>query len=117
VLTLHCARVDSAARYGAAAALSLVISAMIVSAASADGMLVGGCVGGTGAVNCVVRWGEAGDTHLRLVPEPTSDFEKKRSADRDHKWEERCRPTIAQDRYGVPRYQYAAPGCEFGIID
>jgi hypothetical protein len=35
----------------------------------------------------------------------------------DHKWEERCRPTIAQDRYGVPRYQYAAPGCEFGIID
>jgi hypothetical protein len=117
VLTLHCARVVPAARYGAAAALSLMISATILSTAYADGMLAGGCVGGNGAANCVVRWGEAGDPHIRIVPEPANDLEKKRAAERDHKWEERCRPEIAQDRYGVPRYQYAAPGCEFGVIE
>lgn len=117
MLTLHCARVNSAARYGAAAVLSLIILGVILRAAYADGMVVGGCVGGPGAANCVVRWGEAGDPHIRLVPEPANDLEKKRAAERDHKWEERCRPTIAQDRYGVPRYQYTAPGCEFGVIE
>jgi len=114
---LHGARVEAVARYGAAAMLSLIILATIVSAAYADGVLLGGCVGGGGAANCVVRWGEAGDPYIRLVPQPTDELEKKRSAERDHKWEERCRPTIAQDRYGVPRYQYAAPGCEFGVIE
>jgi hypothetical protein len=24
---------------------------------------------------------------------------------------------VFQDRYGVPRYEYAAPGCEFGVIE
>lgn len=29
-------------------------------------------------------------------------------------WEERCKPVIKKDRYGVRRYSYAKPGCEFG---
>jgi hypothetical protein len=29
----------------------------------------------------------------------------------------RCRPTFRQDKYGMPRYVYAAPGCEFGQLD
>jgi len=116
VLTLRSVTVASAARFGAAAALSAITLATIWSAAYADGMIVGGCVG-SGALNCVARWGEAGDPYVRLVPAPTNEAEKARSADRDHKWEQRCRPTIAQDRFGVPRYQYAAPGCEFGVIE
>jgi hypothetical protein len=30
---------------------------------------------------------------------------------------DRCRPSVRQDRYGVPRYHYAARGCEFGVIE
>jgi len=92
-------------------------SAMTWSVAYADGMAVGGCVGTRGSVNCVVRWGEAGDPYVRTVPEPANQAERARSAERDHKWQDRCKPVIAQDRYGVPRYQYSAPGCEFGIIE
>ena len=121
MLTLNCARVALTSRHaahvGAATALSAIILAMILSAAYADGMAVGGCLGGGGAVNCVVRWGEAGDPYVRTVPQPTDEAERARAAQRDRKWEERCRPTIAQDRYGVPRYHYSAPGCEFGVIE
>lgn len=85
--------------------------------AYADGMAVGGCIGGQGALNCAVRWGEAGDPYIRTVPEPANQAERTRAAERDHKWEARCKPIIRQDRYGVPRYQYSAPGCDFGVIE
>jgi hypothetical protein len=26
----------------------------------------------------------------------------------------RCRPTVQQDMFGINRYAYAAPGCEYG---
>ena len=117
MLTLNCRAVFSAswsaAHIGAAAAFYVVTW----SSAYADGMAVGGCVGGQSSLNCVVRWGEAGDPYVRLVPQPTDQAEKDRAAQRDQKWQERCRPTVAQDYYGVPRYQYSAPGCEFGVIE
>jgi hypothetical protein len=116
VLNFRSATMISAARFGAVATLSAITLATIWTAAYADGMIVGGCVG-SGALNCVARWGEAGDPYVRTVPEPATEAEKARSAERDRKWEQRCRPTIMQDRYGVPRYQYAAPGCEFGVIE
>jgi hypothetical protein len=115
VLTFQSARVAAAVRFGAARALSVIALGLIWSAAHADGLIVGCCVG-SGALNCVVRWGEAGDPYVRFVPVPANEEEKARSAERDHKWEQRCRPTIVQDGYGVPRYQYAARGCEFGVI-
>ena len=115
MLTFQNATVAAAVRYGAAATLSAVILSLIWSAAYADGMIVGGCVG-SGAVNCVIRWGEAGDPYVRLVPAPIDEVEKQHAAERDKRWEQRCRPVIAQDRFGVPRYQYAAPGCEFGVL-
>ena len=40
--------------------------------------------------------------------------EEAESAERERQWEARCRPVVKQDQYGVSRYQYAAPGCEFG---
>lgn len=106
-----------AARVGAAALLSVMIMGAIWTAAYADGIALGGCVGTQGAVNCVVRWGEAGDPYIRVVPEPVSSAERARSAERERKWESRCKPVIAQDGYGIPRYRFAAPGCEFGIIE
>jgi hypothetical protein len=107
----------------AATALAAVVLVTIWTAASADEIAVGGCVGGYGsffgrqnAINCAMRWGEAGSTHIRLVPELGS-AERASAAERDRKWQERCKPAIAQDYYGVPRYFYAAPGCEFGVIE
>jgi hypothetical protein len=121
VLTLSCTRVALASRYatrlGATAALSAVTLTMVWSAAYADGIAYGGCIGGGASLNCVVRWGEAGDPYVRTVPQPADAEERTRAAERERKWEQRCRPTIAQDRYGVPRYQYSAPGCEFGVIE
>lgn len=104
-------------------ALTAAILITICTAASADEIAVGGCVGGYGsffgrqnAINCVLRWGEAGSTNVRLVPEFGNE-ERSHAAERDRKWQERCKPTIAQDYYGVPRYLYAARGCEFGVIE
>jgi len=97
----------------AGAALTLPL----VTLAYADTLYVGGCVGAPGTVSCVLRVGPAGDPYIRLVPQPENEAEKARATERDHRWMNRCRPVIAQDRYGVPRYYYAAPGCEFGVIE
>jgi hypothetical protein len=93
------------------------MSVMTLTAADADMVGVGGCVGAPGAVNCVVRVGPASDPYIRAVPQPENEADKERSAARDRRWIERCHPTIAQDRYGVPRYHYVAAGCEFGVIE
>jgi hypothetical protein len=120
VLTLNCARVALGSRHarrvGAAAILSLIALATILSAAYADSLAIGGCGGSGGAFNCVLRWGQARNPYIRTVPQPTDEAARAQAAERDRKWEQRCKPTIAQDRYGVPRYQYSALGCEFGII-
>jgi hypothetical protein len=100
------------------AASILAASALsVVTLTAADADMVRGCVGGWGAFNCVVRVGPLGDPYVRTVPQSENEAEKERAAARDHQWIERCHPTIAQDRYGVPRYHYAAWGCEFGVIE
>jgi hypothetical protein len=109
-----------AACVGAAA---LMLSA--VTLAYADELYVGGCVGaggggggsGSGAFSCVLRVGPAGHPYIRTVPQPQTEADKARQAERDHRWVERCRPVVGQDRYGVPRYHYAAPGCDFGVVN
>jgi hypothetical protein len=100
-----------------AAALLPAITFMPAAPAYADKLIVSGCVGSWGAGNCVTRKGPAGDPYVRLVPTPDDQAEKARTTERDHRWMDRCRPIIAQDRYGVPRYRYVAPGCEFGVIE
>jgi hypothetical protein len=101
------------ARIGTAVTLSVIT----LTSAYADTLAVGGCVGGQGAVNCVVRVGPAGDPYVRTVPQPVGEEAKGQLSERDRRWMDRCRPVITQDRYGVPRYHYAAPGCEFGVIE
>lgn len=78
-------------------------------------MMNGGCVGSRGSFNCVTRWAPAGDPYLRDVPQPGNEAARALAKQRDQRWVDRCRPTIEQDRYGVPRYRYATPGCEFGL--
>jgi hypothetical protein len=97
----------------AGAALTLPLATL----AYADTLYVGGCVGAPGTVSCVLRVGPAGDPYVRTVPQPESDADKARATERDQKWLQRCRPIIAQDRYGVPRYHYAAAGCDLGVIE
>lgn len=100
---------------------ALLLPAMTIvpaTPAHADKLIVGGCVGFLfGPRNCVTRIGPAGDPYVRMVPAPVGQAEQDRSAERDRHWMARCHPIVVQDRYGVPRYQYAARGCEFGVID
>jgi len=98
----------------------LTVLAFTMSAVEAGSIRAGGCTYGTtygaGAVNCVLRSGPLQDPYVRTVPESHDEAENQRAAERDRRWGDRCRPVIVQDRYGVPRYTYAAPGCEFGVL-
>jgi hypothetical protein len=66
-------------------------------------------------INCTSRIGPARDPYVRVVPPPADEAAAKRSLERQRRWADRCRPTLTPDQYGVPRYRYAAPGCEFGV--
>jgi hypothetical protein len=102
---------SSVARIGAA----VMLSAMSLISAHADTLVFGGCVGAPGSFNCVARWGVPGDPYVRQVPPPYGEADKARAAASDQRWLNRCQPVISQDQYGVPRYHYAAAGCEFGV--
>lgn len=92
-----------------------MIAAATPTAAQPQGLRTTGCVGSWRSFSCVTRWGRAGDPFVRLVPQPVDAAEQARAVERDRRWVSRCRPVITQDRYGVARYHYAMPGCEFGI--
>lgn len=118
MLTLRCARtiLGSGAGLGAVLGLSALLAPLASTAVHADGMAVGGCVGTRYSITCVTRWGGYSDPYVRLVPQQT-EAEKARSAERDRKWQAHCKPAAVQDPYGVSRYEYAAPGCEFGVTE
>lgn len=100
----------SLARLGAAIGLS---AATLTSAYAGAGML--SCVGGARSLNCAAQWGPAGDPHVRAVPRGLGEAEKVQSAMRERRWLIHCHPVIERDAYGVARYYYAAPGCEYGV--
>lgn len=103
----------STAWAGAAFAFALLAPAAF-SAAQAQEVDIGGCVGGWHAFNCVTVWAPAGDPFVRHVPQPKTPAEVDRAKELDRRWVAYCRPVIFYDRYGVARYRYAEPGCEFG---
>lgn len=86
--------------------------------AVADVTYSGGCIGGGGSFNCILkkRVGPAGPAGIYKVDEPRGE-ELEAAMERDRKWLARCKPVIRQDAYGVGRYYYAASGCEFGKLD
>jgi hypothetical protein len=55
--------------------------------------------------------------HVINVPALQSADDIAAAEARDRRWVARCRPQVRQDQYGMPRYNYAAPGCEFGLVD
>ncbi len=117
MLTFGCVgalcRPRSASFAGALLALSIMAPATF-SAAQAQEIMNGGCVGSRSSFNCATRWAPAGDPFVRDVPQAQDEEGRALAKERERRWVDRCRPIIEQDRYGVPRYHYAMPGCEFG---
>jgi hypothetical protein len=75
----------------------------------------GGCIGDRYSLNCAFRFGPVGDPYLRQVPQPLDAAAIARAQERERRWAARCHPVLALDPYGVSRYRYAQPGCEFGV--
>jgi hypothetical protein len=96
------------------AAIGLSATATLAPAHAA-GVGVLSCTRGGGGFACSGGWAVPGDPYIRTVPQPLGDAEKSLAASRDRRWLIRCHPVIARDYYGVARYLYAAPGCEYGV--
>jgi hypothetical protein len=73
-----------------------------------------GSGGGYGYGGCVETHRELVNPYVIEVPQAKSEKDIADAAARDRLWQARCRPVIRQDQYGVRRYHYAAPGCEYG---
>jgi hypothetical protein len=100
-------------RWGLAAAAIVMLAA--VHPAHADDVFTHDCLAGGWSFSCVDVWREGvGGAYVVQVPEPASAALADEAKERDRLWVARCNPTIKQDAYGVRRYHYAAPGCEFG---
>jgi hypothetical protein len=99
-------------RRGVLVAAALAVLAALAGAhAYADALRSTGCVGAGLSFNCVTTW-RWNDPLRTLKPEdPRLAAE---AAERERKWLARCKPVVRQDQYGVGRYVYAAPGCEYG---
>jgi hypothetical protein len=100
---------------GAAFAVAVLTLLVATAPAPAQGITSGGCIGGRNSFNCVTLWGGAGDPYIRIVPPPRDAAAAALAQERERRWVDRCRPIIEPDVFGVPRYRYAAPGCEFGV--
>jgi hypothetical protein len=99
------------ARVGAAT----VLSAVALTSARAGSVISLNCVGAASSFNCVAQVATAGDPYIRVVPEALGEAQKAQVASRDRKWVARCHPVVERDSYGVARYHYSVPGCEFGL--
>jgi hypothetical protein len=102
------------------AALALLALSMMAAPARSEpresvGILT--CQGSRGAASCVMTY-RRGRLSPHVIGMPArSDEEVKAAEARDRRWAERCEPVVRQDRYGMPRYRYAAHGCEYGRLD
>ncbi len=101
----------SLAHIGAA----IILSVITLTSAHAGSVIDLSCVGGARSFNCVAQIATAGDPYIRVVPEALGEVQKAQATARDRKWVARCHPVAERDTYGVARYHYSAPGCEFGL--
>jgi hypothetical protein len=102
----------NAAIAGPAALASLTL--LMLAPALADNTRSSNCVGTRGSVSCVTTWRSGVvDPFVRDLA-PRTEQEIAESKERERQWQVRCQPTIENDRFGVGRYVYARPGCEFG---
>jgi hypothetical protein len=76
------------------------------------------CVFIYGSISCTsTRRRGPVNPHIVTAPDVLSDKERAEIERRDKQWEARCRPELRRDEFGVQRYVYAAPGCEFGRLE
>lgn len=118
MLTSRYAAAPSNSRSAArnSAALVLALTASIAAAAAQAGEISStSCIGEWWSFNCVTQWRQGIDPYVRIVPEALDAAERARIIAADRKWFSRCRPVKTTDMYGVARYRYAAPGCEYGV--
>ena len=102
-----------------AALALLALSMMSAPAQSApDGVYTWNCYGARNMRSCVgaYRRGHFNPNVINLTG-PQGPEERDAAEARDRRWVERCKPVIRQDRHGMPRYSYGAPGCEYGRLD
>lgn len=105
-------RILNAGIAGPAAVAALTL--LTLAPAQADNTRSTSCVGTRGSSNCVTTWRRGvTDSYVRNL-EPLTEQEVAESREREQRWRERCRPLVERDHYGVARYVYARPGCEFG---
>ena len=110
-------RVTTASFTGLVALASLMLT-VAPSSAQTGGVTRTNCIGGYRNFSCVTTWRRGGvNPHITRALQPTSEQESLEYQQRDKLWQARCRPVVRQDEYGVPRYHYAARGCEFGKLD
>ena len=111
------AKLPSARHTGA---LVITATAMLTAAPSAQagGIAVDDCIVGRGGISCVHTWHYgSSNPYIIKVPQPQTDEEIADAKERDKLWRNHCRPVVRQDMYGVSRYTYAAPGCEYGKFE
>ncbi len=113
-------------RTAACAATMTAIALLAASAAQAGSVWTSSCAGGFGlsygggsisgggSGGCVELEGHLRNPYVIEVPQPKTEKEIADAAERQRLWQARCKPVIRQDHYGVRRYHYAAPGCEYG---
>jgi hypothetical protein len=107
---------DTLRRTAAYVATLAAIAMLPGSPAQAGGVSTTNCINGwDGATSCVEVWRDGlRDPFVVSVPPPTSPQDVADTATRERLWQARCRPVVRQDMYGVRRYHYSAPGCEYG---
>ena len=100
----------------AALAAGISITALLpflTAPAQAGGRFTATCIGSPGVISCVGGV-PGGFSQIVKLPPPRDEVEAAASAERDRLWLARCRPVSRIDPYGVRRFAYTAPGCEFG---
>jgi hypothetical protein len=96
-------------------ALAAWLTSLTPVPAQADSVESTSCVGTFWSQSCVTRWRDnVGNPHFIEVSPLRSEQDIAESKERDRLWQARCKPLVERDRYGVGRYTYAQPGCEFG---
>jgi len=69
---------------------------------------------GSNSDSCVEIRHELTNPYVIHVQPQQSAEDARAVNERERLWRARCRPVAKQDAYGVSRYAYAAPGCEYG---
>ena len=104
------------------AALALLALSMLSAPARSEpigGVHIDSCFGSIfGSRSCISTFrGGWRNPHVIAVPVAQSPEERAAADARDRRWVERCRPVSQRDLFGMQRYRYSQPGCEFGGLD